>query len=89
MGATRTLIHHRKQKIKEKNAEIEVLKEMVKSANIQIKAKDTDLTRLKKRLQRANDGDAGSNYGGSRRGNDSSSRHSRLGDDLMQPRGNV
>ena len=70
-----------KQKIKEKNAEIEVLKEMVKSANTQLKAKDTDLTRLKKRLQRANDGDAGSNYGGSRRGN-SSSRHSRLGDDL-------
>ena len=39
-----------KQKVKEKNAEIEVLKEMVKSANTQIKAKDTDITRLKKRL---------------------------------------
>lgn len=56
-----------KSKIKEKNAEIEVLKEMVKSANIQIKAKDTDVQRLKKRLQRLNDGETGSNYGGSRR----------------------
>ena len=32
-----------KQKIKEKNAEIEVLKEMVKSANMQAKAKDIDI----------------------------------------------
>ena len=67
-----------KSKIKEKNAEIEVLKEMVKSANIQIKAKDTDVQRLKKRLQRLNDGETGSNYGGSRREQSSSSRHSRL-----------
>ena len=74
-----------KQKVKEKNAEIEVLKEMVKSANTQIKAKDTDINRLKKRLQRLNDGETVSNYGGSRRGN-SSSRHSRLGDDLSLPR---
>ena len=36
-----------KQKIKEKNAEIEVLKEMVKSANMQAKAKDIDIQRLK------------------------------------------
>ena len=75
-----------KQKVKEKNAEIEVLKEMVKSANTQIKAKDTDINRLKKRLQRLNDGETVSNYGGSRRGN-SSSRHSRLGDELSHPRG--
>ena len=74
-----------KQKVKEKNAEIEVLKEMVKSANTQMKAKDTDINRLKKRLQRLNNGENVSNYGGSRRG-DSSSRHSRLGDDLSIPR---
>ena len=76
-----------KQKVKEKNAEIEVLKEMVKSANTQIKAKDTDINRLKKRLQRLNDGETVSNYGGSRRGN-SSSRHSRRGDEFSAPRVN-
>ena len=72
-------------KVKEKNAEIEVLKEMVKSANMQVKAKDLDLDRLKKRINRRNAGgngeDTASNYG-SRRGRDdrsSSSRHSRLG----------
>ena len=35
-----------KAKIKEKNAEIEVLKEMVKSANQQAKARDIDVQRL-------------------------------------------
>lgn len=39
-----------KRKIREKDAEIEVLKEMVKSSNIQAKAKETDLTRLTKKL---------------------------------------
>jgi len=78
---TQATLKDMRTKVKEKNAEIEVLKEMVKSANTQIKAKDVDITRLKKRLQRMGDGDAGSNYGGSRRGrdDDSSSRHSRLG----------
>ena len=47
---TQATLKDMKQKVKEKNAEIEVLKEMVKSANTQIKAKDTDITRLKKRL---------------------------------------
>ena len=75
-----------KGKIKEKNAEIEVLKEMVKSANMQVKAKDVDLDRLKKRMNRragggVNNDDNSSAYG-SRRGRDdrsSSSRHSRIG----------
>ena len=75
-----------KGKIKEKNAEIEVLKEMVKSANLQVKAKDVDLDRLKKRMNRraggrVNNDDNSSAYG-SRRGRDdrsSSSRHSRIG----------
>lgn len=39
-GAT---IKDLKKKLKEKDTEIEVLKEMVKSANIQAKAKDTDI----------------------------------------------
>lgn len=47
---TQATLKDMKQKVKEKNAEIEVLKEMVKSANTQIKAKDTDINRLKKRL---------------------------------------
>ena len=62
-----------------------MLKEMVKSSNMQVKAKDVDIDRLKKRLKRKGGGsvadDVGSNYG-SRRGRDdrsSSSRHSRLG----------
>ena len=41
-----------KNKLKEKFNEIEVLKEMVKSANKQAKAKDIDITRLLKRIQR-------------------------------------
>ena len=47
---TQATLKDMKQKIKEKNAEIEVLKEMVKSANTEIKAKNTDVQRLKKRI---------------------------------------
>ena len=74
-----------KAKIKDKNAEIEVLKEMVKSANMQAKSKDIDVSRLQKkinRLERGLGGDNASNYGGSRRGRDDgsvSSRQSRMG----------
>lgn len=39
-----------KGKLKEKNDEIEVLKEMVRSANKQAKAKDIDISRLTKKL---------------------------------------
>ncbi len=72
-------------KIKDKNAEIEVLKEMVKSANMQAKSKDIDVSRLQKKINRLQKGgaeDTASNYGGSRRGRDDgsvSSRQSRLG----------
>ncbi len=38
--------------MKERVAEIEVLKEMVKSANLESKTKDIDIQRLTKRLQR-------------------------------------
>ncbi len=40
---TATTIKDLKNKLKEKNAEVEVLKEMVKSANLQTKAKDIDI----------------------------------------------
>lgn len=41
-----------KVKLKDKLNEIEVLKEMVKSANKQAKAKDIDIQRLQKRIIR-------------------------------------
>ena len=79
---TQATLKDLKAKVKEKDAEIEVLKEMVKSANMQAKAKDGDIDKLKKRLQRKGlPDDTASNYG-SRRGRDdrsTSSRHSRLG----------
>ena len=81
-----------KAKIKDKNAEIEVLKEMVKSANMQAKAKDIDVNRLQKKINRRQNGGAGgdqsSNYGGSRRGRDDgsvSSRQSRINANGVSP----
>jgi chromosome segregation ATPase len=47
---TQATLKDLKAKVKEKDAEIEVLKEMVKSSNLQNQAKDKDLDRLKKRL---------------------------------------
>lgn len=47
---TSTTIKDLKNQIKEKNAEVEVLKEMVKSANSQNKAKEIDIQRLTKKL---------------------------------------
>lgn len=47
-----TTIKDLKQANKEKQAEIEVLKEMVKSANLEVRAKDIDIQKLKNRLQR-------------------------------------
>ena len=41
-----------KGRIKEKNQEIEILKEMVKSSNKQAKAKDIDIQRLSQRIKR-------------------------------------
>jgi len=38
--------------LKDKNSEIEVLKEMVKSANMQAKSKDIDVSRLQKKINR-------------------------------------
>lgn len=60
-----------------------MLKEMVKSANMQAKSKDIDVSRLQKKINRLqrDGGDTSSNYGGSRRGRDEgsiSSRQSRL-----------
>lgn len=49
---TQATLKDLKAKLKEKDAEIEVLKEMVKSSNIQAKAKETDLSRLQKKLDR-------------------------------------
>ena len=43
---TQATLKDLKAKIKDKNAEIEVLKEMVKSANMQAKSKDIDVSRL-------------------------------------------
>ena len=57
--------------------EIEVLKEMVKSANMQAKSKDIDVSRLQKKIKRLEGGEAGSNYGGSRRGREDGSTSSR------------
>lgn len=45
-----------KNKLKERAAEIEVLKEMVKSANVQVKAKDIDIKKLRDRIQRGGGG---------------------------------
>ncbi len=41
-----------KIKVKEKQNEIEVLKEMVKSSSNSLKAKDMDISRLNKRIAR-------------------------------------
>lgn len=41
-----------KAKLKDKDAEIEVLKEMVKSANMQAKTKEGDVTRLRQKISR-------------------------------------
>lgn len=60
--------------MKEKDAEIEVLKEMVKSSNIQAKAKETDLQRLIKKLERY---EKGSYKSRDRDTNSSTSRQSR------------
>ncbi len=49
---TSTTLKDMKNKLKERAAEIEVLKEMVKSANIQSKSKDIDIKKLKDRIQR-------------------------------------
>lgn len=85
---TQATLKDLRAKLKEKNAEIDVLKEMVKSANQQAKAKDIDVNRLQRKIKRLETGDAGSNYGGSRRGRDersTSSRQSRLGISPAQP----
>lgn len=60
---TSTTIKDLKTQIKEKNAEVEVLKEMVKSANSQNKAKEIDIQRLTKKLQRFGEGEERSNSG--------------------------
>ena len=49
---TSTTLRDLKTKLKDKLNEIEVLKEMVKSSNKQAKAKDIDIQRLMKRIQR-------------------------------------
>ena len=49
---TQATLKDLKTKLREKDAEIDVLKEMVKSSNISAKAKETDLSRLQKKLER-------------------------------------
>lgn len=49
---TQTTLRDLKLKLKDKLQEVEVLKEMVRSANKQAKAKDIDIQRLLKRVQR-------------------------------------
>lgn len=49
---TQTTLRDMKVKIKDQQNEIEVLKEMVKSATKQAKAKDIDIQRLTKKMQR-------------------------------------
>ena len=60
---TSTTIKDLKSQVKEKTAEVEVLKEMVKSANSQTKAKEIDIQRLTKKLQRIGEGEERSNSG--------------------------
>ena len=71
---TQATLKDLKNKVKEKDAEIEVLKEMVKSSNIQAKAKETDLQRLIKKLERY---EKGSYKSRDRDTNSSTSRQSR------------
>ncbi len=49
---TQTTLRDQKLKLKEQANEIDVLKEMVKSATKQAKAKDIDIQRLTKKIQR-------------------------------------
>jgi len=49
---TSTTIRDMKLKMKDQANEVEVLKEMVKSANKQAKAKDIDIQRLTKKITR-------------------------------------
>lgn len=49
---TTSTIKDLKLSLKERSAEIEVLKEMVKSANLESKAKEIDIQRLKNKLLR-------------------------------------
>lgn len=49
---TQTTLRDNKAKLKDQQNEIEVLKEMVKSATTQAKAKDIDIQRLHKKMQR-------------------------------------
>ena len=78
---TQATLKDLKAKLKDKNSEIEVLKEMVKSANMQSKSKDIDVSRLRKKIARLERGEAGSHNEGSRRGREdgsTSSRQSRM-----------
>lgn len=69
---TQATIRDLKNQLKERNAEVDVLKEMVKSTNMQVKAKDIDIQRLNTKLKR-ND-----NRTTSAPRHDSGSRNSRM-----------
>lgn len=69
---TQATVKDLKKKIKEKDTEIEVLKEMVKSSNIQAKAKETDMQRLQKKVEKFEKGG-----GLNSRSRDALSAHSR------------
>ena len=64
---TATTVKDLKNQLKERNAEVEVLKEMVKSANSQTKTKEIDIQRLTKKLSRlGGDREASSSSGAAR-----------------------
>jgi len=49
---THSTLQDFKTKLKERTAEVEVLKEMIKSSNNHAKAKDIDIARLSSKLER-------------------------------------
>ena len=63
---TATTVKDLKNQLKERSAEVEVLKEMVKSSNMQTKTKDIDIQRLTKRLNRIGDRENSSSSGAAR-----------------------
>jgi hypothetical protein len=52
-----TTLKDLKSQNKERVAEIEVLKEMVKSANLEVRARDIDIQKLRNRIQRLGGGE--------------------------------
>ena len=75
---TQATLKDLKASLKERSAEVDVLKEMVKSSNIQVKSKDMDIQRLNKKMERM--GNRGTSAP-----RDSSSRNSRVSGHSPKP----